>query len=225
MAISSRRMPICFANAPERDQVGRQFIQVAARLITAALWCACEGALWHRELHARTGGSMVAALGCAKTRDPGRVTPSPDSAACMRTRIMSGKPLGIVLTAAYSAITAVFCVLLSFLGFFGAGLVQPAVAGWVSLLSFVGLALGIVAAAVAYGLWTRQPWAPNLTLYTFWVWVVLGVVAMFYDRTPGNMLLQIVGIVISLAVIRYVRQPEVAALFLDRQVDGASPKL
>jgi hypothetical protein len=107
----------------------------------------------------------------------------------------------------------VFSLLVTVLAFGGAAMAGRDRAGWIGLLGMGVLAVGIALAAVAYGLWTRQPWAPKLTLYTYWVSAGLGVIALLYDRTAGNIALQVVGIVIDLIVIRYIRKPEVIALY------------
>ncbi len=126
---------------------------------------------------------------------------------------MPSRPLGIVLVALYSAFTAVLALLVAVLALGVAAMVGRESAGWISLLGLAVLALGIVLAAVAYGLWTRQPWAPQLTLYAYWASAGLGVVALLYDTSAGNMILQIVGIVLDLVIIRYIRKPEIIALY------------
>jgi uncharacterized membrane protein (DUF2068 family) len=129
---------------------------------------------------------------------------------------MPERPFGIVLTAIYSGVSAVFGVVVGLLGFVGAGIVSPTAAGWVALLSFAALALGVVSAAAAYGLWSRQPWAPKVTLALNAAGIVMGVLAILYDRSTGNVLLQVIGIVISCVIIAYIRKPEVEALFRDQ---------
>jgi hypothetical protein len=126
---------------------------------------------------------------------------------------MPSRPLGIVLVALYSALGALLAVLVALLAFGGAAIVQRAAAGWMGLLGMALFAWAIVAAAVAYGLWTRQPWAPQLTIVTYWISVGLGVVAMLMDTSAGNIVLQLVGIAIALVIIRYIRKPDVTSLF------------
>ena len=133
---------------------------------------------------------------------------------------MPQRPLGIVLTALYSAASAVLSVVVSLLGFIGAGLVSQASAGWVGLLGTAALILGIASAASAYGLWTRQSWAPRVTLYIYAVSIVLGVLALFYDQSPGNIVVQLVGIAIAMLIVVYIRRPEVVALFSE---SGSAP--
>ncbi len=125
---------------------------------------------------------------------------------------MPTRPLGIVLVALCSAVSAVLSLFVAVLAFGGSAVIGRESAGWIGLLGFAVLALGIVLAAVAYGLWTGQPWAPQLTLYTYWASAGLGVIALLYDTSTGNMILQIVGIVLDLVIVRYIRKPEVAAL-------------
>ena len=137
---------------------------------------------------------------------------------------MPDRPLGIVLTAIYSAINGVLGVLIALLGFAGAGVVSGAAAGWVGLLGLAALALAVVFGAVAYGLWTRQSWAPNVTFYAYGASIALGVVAMLYDRTAGNIVLQLVGMGIAIIVILYIQRPDVVARFLDRDSGAADPK-
>lgn len=126
---------------------------------------------------------------------------------------MPSRPLGIVLVALYSAFGALLSLLVGILAMGGAAVVSRVAAGWMGLLGVALMALAVLYAAVAYGLWARQSWAPQLTLGAYWLTAGLGVIALFIDGTLGNIVLQIVGIVISLAVIRYIRKPEIAALF------------
>ena len=126
---------------------------------------------------------------------------------------MPSRALGIVLVALYSTLNALLSLLVALLAFGGSAIIGRASAGWMGLLGFAIFALGIVMAAVAYGLWTRQPWAPQLTLYVYWTSVAFGIIALFYDLTAGNIVLQLAGIVIALLVIRYIRKPEVVAMY------------
>jgi uncharacterized membrane protein (DUF2068 family) len=127
---------------------------------------------------------------------------------------MPSRPLGIVLIVLYSALGALLSVLVALLAFGGAAVVGRAAAGWMGLLSLALLAFAVAAAAVAYGLWTRQRWAPQLTIVTYWVSAALGVAGMLMDTSAGNIVLQLVGIAIALVIIRYMRKPEINALFV-----------
>lgn len=133
---------------------------------------------------------------------------------------MPSRPLGIVLIALYSAFTSVMSVFVSLLAVFGAALVQRA-SGWMGLLGFGVLAMGILMAAVTYGLWTRQAWAPRLTYVAYAISIPLGLIALFADTALGNLLLQITGIVVACVVIAYIRRPEVIGLFAPH--DASSP--
>jgi hypothetical protein len=126
---------------------------------------------------------------------------------------MPQRPLGIVLIVLYSALGAALTLLVALLAFGGAAAVQRAAAGWMGLLGFALIGVAVLAAAVAYGLWTRQPWAPQLTILTYWLSAGLGVIGMLMDTSAGNIVLQLVGIAICLVIIRYIRKPEIASLF------------
>lgn len=126
---------------------------------------------------------------------------------------MPARPLAIVLIALYSALGALLSLLVALLAFGGAAIVSRVAAGWLGLLSTALLGLAVLYAAVAYGLWTRQAWAPKLTLGAYWLSAGLGLIALVSDLTPGNVILQIVGIAICLAIIRHMRKPGTVALF------------
>jgi hypothetical protein len=126
---------------------------------------------------------------------------------------MPARPLGIVLIVLYSALGAVLFLLVAVLALGSAAMVSRVTSGWMGLLSVAMLGLAVLFCAIAYGLWTRQVWAPRLTLGAYWLSVGLGVIALLWDLTLGNIILQLVGIAICLVIIRYIRKPEIASLF------------
>lgn len=127
------------------------------------------------------------------------------------------KPLGVVLIALYSGFFGMVslplggCALLIVGQASGAGVM-------VSVFAFGLMVLGFLLLAVAYGLWTAQPWARNFTAGIYAVSIPLGLLAIF-PIFPGtrmsleNTLLQIIGIVIDVVIISYVAKPEMKLLY------------
>jgi hypothetical protein len=135
---------------------------------------------------------------------------------------MSSRPLGIVLIVIYAAINVVLAVATAFLALFGSAFVgaagNQANEAWLGFLSLLATVLGIVYGAVAYGLWSREPWAPTLTIYVSWASIAVSALFILGNPTSGNVLLNVVGIVIALVIIGYTRKPEIAALYEGRDV-------
>ena len=125
----------------------------------------------------------------------------------------TAKPLGLILLAAYTGISAV----LSALG--GAGLMFAAASPevthqwWVPILGFALLLVGVLAFAATYGLWVLVSWGYSLARLIYIVSIPLGLVALLADRTAGNVILQLVGVALAVWILVYLAKPEIKGLF------------
>jgi hypothetical protein len=102
-------------------------------------------------------------------------------------------------------------------------------AGMPSIFGAVVSAVGIFLLVAAYGLWKLQPWGRTYTQYLYVACIPLGLLVMFgafpgYHPSAGNTVLQIVGIAVDIAVLGYLSEPSIEALYGGgRQPDPFDP--
>ncbi len=124
------------------------------------------------------------------------------------------RPVGLVLISIYTAVSGLLSILAGVLGLFVSQLEVPV---WVTVFSVLLFLSGILELAVCYGLWSIQKWGLKLAIVVYIVSIPLGIIAMFTgERTTGNVLLQLIGIVIAIVVLRYLFKPRVRMLFQQR---------
>ena len=125
----------------------------------------------------------------------------------------TAKPLGLILVAVYTGISAV----INALG--GAGLMFAAASPevthqwWAPILGFALLLVGVLAFAATYGLWVLVSWGYSLSRLIYIVSIPLGLVALLADRTAGNVILQLVGVALAVWILVYLAKPEIKGLF------------
>jgi uncharacterized membrane protein (DUF2068 family) len=118
------------------------------------------------------------------------------------------KPLGIVLIAIYTGLSALLALAGGVPAMFLAQAVPQA-----AFLSILLIAFGVLGGATTYGLWTMEKWGYKLTKILYVISIPLGVVMLFYDRSAGNVIMQLVGITIAVWILVYLFKPETKALF------------
>jgi hypothetical protein len=130
------------------------------------------------------------------------------------------KPAGIVLIAIYSAFSGVisfFCGLVFILAS-----VIPNIPTWSYILSILFILLGTLLFTSVYGLWTLQSWGCK---FTFWIYIVsipLGIASIFpilpeSEITAGNTIFQILGIVVAIAIILYLKKDKIQKMFSKKE--------
>ncbi len=121
----------------------------------------------------------------------------------------NSKPLGIILTAIYSAINAVLTLFASFVVFLAASFIPM-----YGVLGALLLIVAVLYMANCYGLWTVQKWARMLTFVVYGLGIAGGLIDVFVHRSLGNVILQLVQMAINAAVLVYFANPTVKLLFL-----------
>jgi hypothetical protein len=126
------------------------------------------------------------------------------------------KPLGVVLIALWSGLFGLASIPIGCTSAFVSGL--PGAGPLFVLFGLAIMAMGVLLLASAYGLWTMQPWGCTLAWWIYLASIPLGVLAIFpifpgQQMTGGNTVLQLIGIGIDLAVIAYLSDSELRALF------------
>jgi hypothetical protein len=124
------------------------------------------------------------------------------------------RPLGITIFAILAAVAGVF----GFLGgaaLLGIGSVAGAagflVGGIAAFFGLLILAVALLELALAYGLWTIQPWAWTLGIGLEAVSIVLELIRFAGGRS--NAFSFLVTLVIAGAIIWYLTQPSIRTLF------------
>ena len=125
----------------------------------------------------------------------------------------TAKPLGLILTAIYTGISAVLGVLMGAGIMFAGAAVGGAMSKWAPILGFAMLLLGILAFAAVYGLWALVSWGHSLARVIYIASIPLGLVALLADRTVGNVVVQLVGIALAIWILVYLAKPEIKGLF------------
>jgi len=123
------------------------------------------------------------------------------------------KPLGLILTSIYTAISAILSILTGAGLLFAGGAAGGLAPQWLPIFAFAILLFGVVASAAAYGLWGLVPWGHSLARVIYIVSIPLGLLAMLPDRTMGNVILQLVGIALAVWILMYLAKPEIKNLF------------
>jgi hypothetical protein len=118
------------------------------------------------------------------------------------------RPTGITILAILAAIGGVFGLLGGFGVLFVGGI---AASGAVIILGLCALAYAALLIAFAWGAWTLKPWAWALGVAV----AVFGIVVAILQVVLGNssVFSQIISIVIDGAILYYLNQPSIKALF------------
>jgi hypothetical protein len=116
------------------------------------------------------------------------------------------RPTGITILAILAGLEGVFGLLGGF-GLLFASTIGLGVGG--TLLGLALLALAGLALAFGWGAWTLQPWAWPLGV----AFAAYGVVINLLQIIGGNPAGSIIGVVIAGAVLYYLNQPGIKALF------------
>jgi uncharacterized membrane protein (DUF2068 family) len=124
------------------------------------------------------------------------------------------KPLGIILTAIYFAIAnGLLSIIVSIPLLLLSGSGMPV---WMSLLSLVILALGVLSFAACYGLWVLIEWGRKLAIVICAISIPLNLLSLKMpgqQPTSGVHILVLASIIIDLLVIRYLLRDDVKSLF------------
>jgi uncharacterized membrane protein (DUF2068 family) len=120
----------------------------------------------------------------------------------------TNKPVGIVLIAIYTGFNSLLALAAGVPAMFLGQVVTQA-----AFLAILLVAVGVLGGATTYGLWTLEEWGYKLARLLYAVSIPLGVVLLFYDRSAGNVLMQLAGIAINVWILVYLSKPETKALF------------
>ena len=127
------------------------------------------------------------------------------------------KPFGIIAIAVYAAFSGVI-LFPSGLFLLFAGQISGSTGLILTLYGVLASALGVVLFASVFGLSSLQEWGRQSIFWVSLISFPLGIVAIFpvlpeQEFTTGNTVLQLVGIGVSLLILRYLTRPHVKALF------------
>lgn len=127
------------------------------------------------------------------------------------------KPFGLVATAVWAAFSGVVLLLSGFLLLLASQ--APGVeALFLTVGGIVFCALGVVAFAAFYGLWSLQEWGRSVMFWFAAASIPLGVISIFpiwpgQEITTGNTVLQLAGIAIAVAIMSYLSRSGIKTLF------------
>jgi len=129
----------------------------------------------------------------------------------------SQRPTGITILAILAAIAGVFGILggLLVVGVGGALAGTGVLGGLIGIIGIVVLVVGIGELGFAYGAWTLKPWAWTLGVAVEIIGIVSSILYILAGSSVGS---QIIGIVISLAILYYLDTPAIRTAF------GQNPK-
>ena len=137
----------------------------------------------------------------------GRSPPAPEA-----STQAGAKPLGLVLVAIYTAISAVLMTLGGVVGMFASAVAGEAGAA-LAVFGLVSLLAGVLAFAATYGLWFLVSWGHSSARILYIAYIPLGLLSILPDRTAGNVILQLVGVALSVWILTYLAKSEVKSLF------------
>ena len=122
------------------------------------------------------------------------------------------RPTGITILAILAAIAGVFGLLggLVVLGIGGALVGTGLLGGLVGIIGLIVLVVAIGELAFAYGAWMLKPWAWTLGVAVEIVGIASAVLYLLAGQSIGS---QLIGIVISLAILYYLDTPAVRTAF------------
>lgn len=136
------------------------------------------------------------------------------------------KPLGVVLISIYCGFWGTVMLPMGCVSSMASGV--PGVPGYAGILSFVILAFGVAMLAGAYGLWTIQPWGR-----TFNIWLELASVPFSLMTlvgiapggrvTAGDRITSVVGIILTVVIVRYLCSDGIKRLFDGNASDDWTP--
>lgn len=163
-----------------------------------------------------TSGDAVVAPSTSTPPMPVTTPTIPPPAPPMATGVggaPTGRPTGVTILAVLAIIGAVFALFGglaslaggAILGATGAG----GVGGFVAVMGIFLIAMGILYAAAAYGLFKRQRWAWYLAM----AGAALGAVLALLNLAGGDVFSALVGLVLNGVVIWYLLNPDVQAWF------------
>jgi hypothetical protein len=139
------------------------------------------------------------------TSSPPPAAPPPPAPAPTATGPTAARPTGITILAVLAAIEGVLGLLGGF-GFLFLGSIGAGIGG--SLLGIAFLAAAGLAIAFAYGAWMLQPWAWTLGVAFAGFSIVTNLLGIL-----SNPFGSIIGIAIAGAVLYYLNQPGIKAVF------------
>jgi len=118
------------------------------------------------------------------------------------------RPRGVTLIAIYTAIGAVFSLLV------GVPQLLTGEATAVALISgVVFTTLGVPFVVTVYGLWILKRWGYKLARGIYVVSVVLGCFSLFSNLTLGNIIIQGITIPLAVWILIYLNRVGLKALF------------
>jgi hypothetical protein len=126
------------------------------------------------------------------------------------------KTLGVTATAIYSAFSGLIILPIGLLLMFAG---EAARGNTLFMLGGIfACFLGIFLLASVYGLWTLQEWGRQLTIWLFGFSILLGLISIFplwpgQQFTIANTVLQLLGILICVLIIRYLTKERIRDIF------------
>jgi hypothetical protein len=131
------------------------------------------------------------------------------------------RPVGIVLVVLADALLGIISISMGVLGIFVGSATSTVPAPFyvgpsptvMILLSLLAVALGILAFATTYGMWTIQPWGHTLQKVLCGCDIVANVGQLLLERLTAASLLSVVGLIVDVAILVYILQPEIRELY------------
>lgn len=132
--------------------------------------------------------------------------------------VSKAKPFGIIAIAVWAAFSGIIFLPTGFLLFI-AGQADGSKGLFFTGVGILFSALGVVALACVYGLWSLQEWGRKTMLWYSLVSIPFGIISIFpiwpeQQMTTGNTVLQLVGIAINAVIVAYLSLPHVKVIFI-----------
>lgn len=129
---------------------------------------------------------------------------------------MNKKPIGITLIAVYSVLGGILSFLAGSLLLLASSI--PDIPLWITLLGIIIVIYSVLLLTAMYGLWSLQTWGINFSRWLYIAAIPLGIISIFpiypdSEFTVGNLILQLVGIVLAAIIIKYLYSPKIQNLY------------
>lgn len=123
------------------------------------------------------------------------------------------KPLGLILVAVYTGISAVLNALWAVVLLFTVASPEATPPWWDSILGFAVPSVVVLAIAATYGLWALVSWGNLLARLFHIISIPLALISLRDEWTTENVTLQLVTVALAIWILVYLAKPKIKGLF------------